>query len=134
VKEAYSKILLFDGVCNLCNWAVKFVIRRDPHAKIKFAALQSAIGKLYSEKFKFTNKEIDFVIYIQDETPYIKSTAVLHLLKTLDSKVKYFYYLIFIPRFIRDFVYDIISKYRYSFFGKRSQCMTPRDDLKNRFL
>jgi predicted DCC family thiol-disulfide oxidoreductase YuxK len=134
MKETFSNNLLFDGDCNLCNWAVKFVIRRDPQAKIKFAALQSEIGQLYSEKFNFTNKEIDFVIYIQDETPYIKSTAVLHLLKSLDSRVKYLYYLIFIPRFIRDFVYDIISKYRYTFFGKRSQCMTPTDDLKKRFL
>ena len=134
MKEKESTILLFDGVCNLCNWAVIFIIKRDRKEKIKFASLQSEFGQSFLKQYNLATCEINSVVFIKNDNYFIKSTAVLEVLKTLDGVWKYFYFLISLPHPVSDFMYDLLAKYRYKIFGKRDNCMIPRPDIEERFL
>jgi predicted DCC family thiol-disulfide oxidoreductase YuxK len=131
-KETH--ILLFDGVCNLCNSIVQFTIKRDPEGKFKFASLQSESGQALLKKFNLPVHDLDSFVFIKGDRYFLKSSAGLHVLKELGGVWKVFYFLIIFPRPLRDFVYDIIAKTRYRIFGKRESCMIPTDDLKQRFL
>jgi predicted DCC family thiol-disulfide oxidoreductase YuxK len=129
-----SHILLFDGVCNLCNKLVMFIIRTDRREKIVFAALQSESGKSLMEDCSLTKTNIDSVVYITDRKLFIKSDAILHLLKDIGNGWKLFFGLIIVPHFIRDFLYDLVARSRYRIFGKRDVCMIPSPDIIYRFL
>lgn len=127
-------ILLFDGVCNLCNRIVKFTIKRDPKGKFKFASLQSASGKALLKQFNLPLNNFDSFVYITNNKYYRKSSAGLHVLKDLGGIWKLFYVFMIIPKPIRDFLYNLIAKTRYKIFGKRDTCMIPTPDIKKRFL
>jgi len=127
-------ILLFDGICNLCNGLVRFIIKRDHNARMLFTPLQSQAGQSLMKKFKPDTDEIDTVIYISGEKYFLKSAAILHILKDLGRAWRLFYGLIIIPKFIRDFLYDLIARSRYRIFGKTDTCMIPPDNIKERFL
>lgn len=126
-----EKIILFDGVCNLCNGSVNFIIRRDPESKFKFASLQSEVGQKYLQKFSITDKELNSVILIDNEKYYLKSQAALRIVSELSTPLRYLSILHYIPRFIRDLCYDIIAKYRYRIWGKTKTCQLP-DNIKQR--
>ena len=127
-------ILLFDGVCNLCNRLVIFIIRRDKDAKIKFAALQSETGRYFLKKCNLSAESIDSIVYIEGTGCFLKSTAVLHLLKNIGGTWSLFHGFIVIPKFIRDFFYDLVAKNRYRIFGRSEKCMIPSAEIIARFL
>ncbi len=127
-------ILLFDGVCNLCNSIVQFTIKRDPKGKFKFASLQSERGQSLLKQFGLPTDDFDSFIFIIGDKYFRKSSAGLHVLKELDGAWKVLYIFIIIPGPLRDFVYNIIAKTRYKIFGKRDTCMVPTPELKQRFL
>jgi predicted DCC family thiol-disulfide oxidoreductase YuxK len=127
-------ILLFDGVCNLCNSIVQFTIKRDPKEKFKFASLQSESGQALLKKFGLPTDDFDSFVFIKGDKYFLKSSAGLHVLKELGGVWKLFYVFIIFPRPLRDFVYNIIAKTRYKIFGKRDTCMVPTSRLKQRFL
>jgi predicted DCC family thiol-disulfide oxidoreductase YuxK len=129
-----DSVLLFDGVCNLCNRVVDFVILRDKDKMIRFAALQSIPGKELAEKFKISPGNNDTVVYISDGKAFVRSSAVLHILKDIGGGWEIMYGFIIIPSFVRDFFYDIIAKRRYRIFGKRDTCMVPSEETRERFL
>jgi len=129
-----KSILFFDGVCNLCNGLVVFLIRRDPHHRLKFVAIQSKLGQELLRSHKSYSDRIDTVILIKNDILYIKSTAVLQLLKELGGIWKLTYIFIIIPSSWRDFIYDLIARHRYNIFGKRDKCMIPSPEIANRFL
>lgn len=129
-----THILLFDGVCNLCNGFVKFVIKRDRKAKFQFAALQSESAKEILKKFSLLTDDFESFVYISDGRCYLKSSAALHVAKDLGGFWRLFYIFIIIPKFMRDFLYSLIAKTRYKIFGKRDACMVPAPDMKQRFL
>ncbi len=129
-----ENILLFDGVCNLCNGMVNFIIRRDVKGKFKFASLQSEVGRSWMEKFGLSGKEFESFVLIKKDKYYLKSTAALKTLRELGGVWKIFYVFILIPRPLRDFLYDMIAKSRYKIFGKRDTCMIPTPELEARFL
>jgi predicted DCC family thiol-disulfide oxidoreductase YuxK len=129
-----TNILLFDGVCNLCNRVVQFTIKRDPEEKFKFASLQSESGQALLKKFGLPANDFDSFVFIQGDNYYLKSAAGLHVLKELGGIWSVFYALMIIPGPLRDFIYRLIAKTRYSIFGKRDTCMVPTEDLKKRFL
>lgn len=126
-------IIFFDGFCNLCNRTVLFIIKRDKQAIFKFASLQSDAGHEMLKHLNFDPKKIDSILYLKGENYFIKSSAILNILKELNGW-RLLYGFIVIPRFFRDFVYDILAKLRYRLFGKRDRCMIPSDNIKNRFL
>ncbi len=126
-------VVLFDGVCNLCNSSVQFIIKHDPKKYFVFASLQSDVAKALLLQKKVKNSQ-NSVIFIEKERVYTESTAVLRILKHLNNGLSLFYFFIIIPPFIRDFVYRIIANNRYKWFGKKEQCMIPSEELKHRFL
>jgi predicted DCC family thiol-disulfide oxidoreductase YuxK len=126
--------ILFDGVCNLCNHSVQFIIRHDPRSKFRFAALQSGFGMAQLAHFGIAPGMLNTVILIQHGKAYQKSNAVLEIAKNLSGLWPAMYIFKLIPRFIRDGVYDLIAKNRYKLFGRRDECMIPTPELKSRFF
>jgi predicted DCC family thiol-disulfide oxidoreductase YuxK len=128
--EKDNKIILFDGVCNLCNDAVNFVIKRDKKNIFKFATLQSKDA----QAFGFNPVNMNSIILIDGDKQYSKSTAALHIAKHLSGGFPLLYAFIILPRFIRDWIYDYIAKNRYKWFGKKESCMIPTPELQKKFL
>src|SRR5215213_3673186 len=118
-----SAVILFDGVCNFCNSSVNFIIERDPAGYFKFAPLQSEIGEKLLAENGVDKVETDSVVLIEDGKVYTHSTAALRVARKLDGAWRWFYYFIFVPRFIRDAFYKLFAKYRYRLFGKKDECM-----------
>jgi len=116
----------------MCNGFANFVIPRDKKSKFKFAALQSRIGQQFVQKFNLS-PEILSIVLVEDNQHYMRSAAVLRIFKELKFPWWTFYGSIIVPPFIRDTVYNIIAKYRYSVFGKRDEC-TYNPTWKDRFL
>ncbi|MFN4234436.1 MAG: thiol-disulfide oxidoreductase DCC family protein [Bacteroidia bacterium] len=127
-------ILLFDGECNLCNGTVQFVIKRDKKAIIKFASLQSEIGKQLMQKFNIPTEYIDSIILVENNKVFYKSTAALRLSKKMDGLWPLIYVFIIIPAFIRNFVYDFIARNRIKWFGKADSCWVMTLELRERFI
>ena len=133
IKENNS-IILFDGVCNLCNNSVQFIIKRDKKKRFLFTSLQSDAARDILLQFQLKNSEMDSIICIENGKIYQKSNAILKIVKHLNGIWKISYGFIIIPKFIRDYVYIIIAKNRYRWFGKREVCMIPTKELQMRFL
>jgi predicted DCC family thiol-disulfide oxidoreductase YuxK len=125
-----NTILLFDGVCSLCNGLVKFIQTRKTSPDIRFAPLQSPAGKSLLKKFEFSSEDIDTVVYISGGRYYLKSAAILQILRDIGRGWRLFYGLVVIPRFIRDFLYDLIARSRYRIFGKSDSCIIPTIDMR----
>jgi predicted DCC family thiol-disulfide oxidoreductase YuxK len=132
--EPDKQIILFDGICNLCNGFVRFVIRRDKNSIFKFASLQSDIGQEMLMRLGLPKNEFESFVLIQGNNYYLKSTGILKMLRELSGIWRIFYVFILVPRFARDFLYDIIAKSRYKIFGKQDACMIPTAELQQRFL
>jgi predicted DCC family thiol-disulfide oxidoreductase YuxK len=132
IKEG---IVLFDGVCNLCNAAVQFIIKRDPVGKIKFASLQSDAGQSLLRTNHLSTDEFHSIIFLKGDEVYQESDAVLKIACELKSPWAWLLSAtVIIPRAIRDRVYRWVSRNRYNIFGKRKECMVPTPDLRKRFL
>lgn len=129
-----GKIILFDGVCNLCNGAINFIIKHDPKAVFSFASLQGETGQKLLAKHKIDPNKIDSIILIECQSVSVKSTAALRIAKSLNRGYPLLYGFIIIPIFIRNAVYDYIARNRYKWFGKKDSCMIPTPELKSRFL
>ncbi|MFT3908913.1 MAG: thiol-disulfide oxidoreductase DCC family protein [Ferruginibacter sp.] len=127
-------IILFDGICNLCNSSVQYVIKHDPAASFKFASLQSEQGQNLLRQFNLATNDINSFVLIQDNKAYTRSTAALKVAKQIKGATKLLYGFIIVPAFIRDAVYSFIAHNRYKWFGKRNECMAPTPSLKERFL
>ena len=128
-----ERIILFDGVCNLCNQSVQFIIKRDRNEKFKFASLQGDIGKRLLNQYQINNKS-ESIVLIENNKYFTKSSAVLRICIHLSIFWKLFSIFLIIPIFFRDFFYGIIAKNRYRLFGKQDSCMLPSPNIKNRFL
>ena len=133
-KQLTHSIILFDGVCNLCNGAVNFVIKRDPRNVFKFTPLQEKQGVLLLKKHAVDARKLDSIVLIENGNVYIKSSAALRIARKLSGLWPLFFVLLIIPSFIRDGVYDFIAKNRYKWFGKKEQCIIPTPGLKEKFL
>ncbi|MFJ5964737.1 thiol-disulfide oxidoreductase DCC family protein [Bacillus sp. NPDC093026] len=129
-----THLILFDGVCHICSGAVQFVIKHDPNERMMFASLQSDIGQLILKEHGLPINQFDSFIYIEEGTLYKKSTGVLKAARHLKGIYQWSYLLLAIPRPIRDWIYQLIAKNRYKWFGQRTSCMVPTPNIKKRFL
>lgn len=129
-----SKIILFDGVCNLCNSSVNFIIDHDKGNIFKFASLQSDAGQMLLNKFKLDTKDFDTIVLIENDNCYMRSGAVLRIVKSFPGIWKLLYLFIIVPSPLRDFLYDILADNRYKWFGKKDSCRVPTPELKEKFL
>ncbi|OIJ19289.1 thiol-disulfide oxidoreductase [Anaerobacillus alkalidiazotrophicus] len=128
-----DNIILFDGICNFCNHSVRFIIKRDKNAVYKFASLQSNIGRELVSKHNIPTN-IDSLILIENNQCYYQSTAALKICKHLKGAWKLLYCLLVVPRPIRNYLYHIVAKNRYKWFGQTDSCLLPSPELKKRFL
>lgn len=129
-------IVLFDGICNLCSASVQFIIKHDKHSRFRFASLQSAYAMEMLNGFFSGNREIGLysIFLIEGNRIYSRSDAVLRIARRLNGAWPLLSALRIIPRFIRDPIYNLISRNRYRMFGKKDQCMIPTGELKARFI
>ncbi len=127
-------IILFDGVCNFCNRTVNIIIEHDQDAQFQFAASQSTAGIDILQKFNLNQTSTASVILIDNEKIYTKTDAVIQIAKQLSGWPRLLMGLKVMPKFLRDFGYDLIAKNRYRLFGKRTNCRMPEASEQNRFL
>lgn len=127
-------IVIFDGYCNLCAWSVQFIMKRHKKDYFRFASLQSATGKQIIERFKIPFDTAESVVLIENESIYYKSTAALRIAKRLRSLWPLSYFFIVVPKIIRDYIYTVIAKNRFKWFGKRTECYLPKNDEQDLFL
>ena len=140
------RIVAFDGLCNLCNSTVNWIIDHDPKQQFKFIALQDiarlktgnteqqeAYALLKNELID-ASSDLSSVLLIENGQLYKKSTAVLRICRQLSGLYPVLHTYIIIPRALRDLVYDLIAHNSYKWFGKREQCRVPSPDVKQRFL
>lgn len=135
MTDTRSPIVLFDGVCNLCQWAVRFIIERDPGAIFHFASLQSAIGQQMLIDHSLTiTAEPDSVVLIANGQAYTHTDAALRIARRLSAPWPLFWVLIGVPRALRDPIYRLIARNRYRWFGRQETCWLPTPALRARFL
>jgi predicted DCC family thiol-disulfide oxidoreductase YuxK len=127
-----SDIVFFDGICALCHWSVRWIVKRDSKKVFSFAPLQGSTAKKLLDPLYLSHPES--IVYLHRDMVYTQSTAVLHIVRKLPFAWRMLYVLILIPRPIRDGVYNFIAKNRYRWFGKLDQCSLPTSDTKARFL
>lgn len=127
-------ILFFDGVCNLCNDSVKFVIRHDKNDFFRFASLQSHTAKELLPEHLTKENDLQSIVLLKNRELHEKSTAALLVAKKLSGLWPILYVFIIIPKPIRDKIYDFIARNRYRWFGKKDQCMIPSPEMKLRFI
>lgn len=128
-----TNIILFDGVCNLCNGLVKFMFKYDKKAVFSFASLQSETAEILLKKAGLTEVP-DSVIVIKEGKALVKSEAALSIIKQLGGLFKLLLVFRLFPRSIRDRLYDEVAKRRYKWFGKKESCMIPTKEQRKRFL
>ncbi|MFT4603512.1 MAG: putative DCC family thiol-disulfide oxidoreductase YuxK [Rhodothermales bacterium] len=127
-------IILFDGVCNLCNAAVNYVIDHDPEAQFRLGALQSTAGAALLASAGLPGEFLDSIILVEGGEVHTRSDAVLRIARRLTGPVRFLWWTRFVPRSIRDPAYQLVGRYRYNWFGKRDTCRLPTPGLMNRFI
>lgn len=127
-------IVLFDGVCNLCDRSVQFIIRRDRNKRFLFASLQGKKGHELLRHFNLPVNDFHSFILVEGDKIYTRSTGALRILRELGGGWKLLYGLIILPRFIRDAVYNWVARNRYKWYGRKEECPVPTPELRERFL
>lgn len=130
----YQPILLFDGYCNLCNASVQFFLKHEKQPIIYFSSLQSNVGKELLTRYNIDPITTDSLVFIINSRAYTKSSAALRITKYMKGLYPMFQILLLIPKFIRDVIYDYISRNRYKWYGKSENCMVPDASIVKRFL
>lgn len=129
-----NPIILFDGVCNLCNAFVDFIIIRDTKGAYRFASLQSSFGQEKIMKCSTAEADMDSVVLIEAEKCYTKSTAALRIARRLRFPWPLLCGFVIVPRILRDAIYDFVANNRYQWFGRRHTCRLPTPEERSRFL
>jgi predicted DCC family thiol-disulfide oxidoreductase YuxK len=125
---------LFDGVCNLCNRSVQFVLKRDRRGVFRFASLQSEIGQSLLQRSGLPADQLDSFVLVENNKVYTRSTGALRVCRKLGGAWSLLYVFRIVPRPLRDAVYNWIARRRYSWFGKKDSCWLPSPEWKSRFL
>lgn len=129
-----KSLVLYDGVCHLCNGFVRFIIKRDPGKHFQFGYLQSAESQEKLGTFPHLAKGIETVVLLEGGLVYTRSAAALRIARKLKGAWPLFYVFIVVPGFIRDAVYNFVGRHRYRLFGKSDQCMLPPEGDRDRFI
>ena len=130
-----KKIILFDGLCNLCNSSVQFLIKRDSKDIFRFVSLQSELGKELLSKLPIAIQKTDSIILYESEAVfYYKSQAVFQIIKSLGGIFNCLLIFKLLPTYFTDTLYDLVAKNRYQWFGKKQHCLVPTKELKSKFL
>jgi predicted DCC family thiol-disulfide oxidoreductase YuxK len=134
VEPNRTSLVLFDGVCNLCNGLVQFIIKRDPSSKFRFASLQSDFGRSQLVRFNLDPELLHSIVVIDGDVALQRSDAAIYIAKQLGGPWKLLRAFKILPKFLRDAGYDVVAANRYRIFGKKDSCMIPTPQLKERFI
>jgi predicted DCC family thiol-disulfide oxidoreductase YuxK len=126
-------VLIFDGVCNLCEWSVVFIVKRDKNAKFRFVAALSGLGQELQQEFGIDAMRDTTMVLLKDGKLYTKSDAAIEIAKDLDGLWKALRVISVLPRSWRDSAYTYIANNRYRWFGQKHECLLPGDDVRSRF-
>jgi predicted DCC family thiol-disulfide oxidoreductase YuxK len=130
-----KKIILFDGVCNLCDASVQYVIKKDAKDTFRFVAIQSELGKKIIDYIKVDTSQTDsMILYIPGKAYYVKADAAFNIAKELRGWISLASYFSVLPNFIKNFCYDFVARNRYKWYGKKESCMIPTPELQSKFL
>jgi predicted DCC family thiol-disulfide oxidoreductase YuxK len=130
-----KKIILFDGVCNLCDTTVQFIIKHDKHDIFRFVALQSDLGeKIVSHIGLDRSKTDSIILYQPGHAYYYKADAAFKIASELGSIYSLLNVFSILPKWLTNKVYDYIARNRYKWYGKKDQCMMPTPEMKTKFL
>ncbi|MBO3097981.1 thiol-disulfide oxidoreductase DCC family protein [Gelidibacter pelagius] len=133
--EQNKKLILFDGVCNLCDASVQYVIKHDKNDLFRYTTLQGEVGQAIIKKFDVDTSKMDSILlYSPKKGISYKSTAALKIASKLGFPRHLMVMFLIVPAFIRNWVYDFIAKNRYKWYGKKEECMIPTKELKSKFL
>ena len=133
-EEASSPpVVLFDGVCKLCNGSVNFILHRDRKGRLKLAPLQSDYGRQVLASHEVQSDPMDSIMLLEGKRLSTKSTAIIRISKYLDGLWPLCMIFLIVPRLIRDFIYNIVAKNRYRWFGKYDTCRLPDPEFEDRF-
>lgn len=127
-------IVLFDGVCNLCNGFVQFVVPRDPEGTFRFASLQSDVGTELLAEHGLPTDELESIVLVEGDECYVKSDAVVRIAAELDWPYPLLSPFRYVPRRVRDWAYDFVAEHRYQWFGKKDRCVIPDGNVQDRFV
>jgi len=127
-------VILFDGVCNLCNGFVTFVIARDPDRRFQFGALQSPAARRLLDSVDLGEAGPDSVVLVEDGRAWTRSGAALRIARGLTFPWPLAAIFVVVPRPLRDWIYNLVARNRYRWFGKRDVCMVPTPELRARFI
>lgn len=128
------RIILFDGVCNFCNRTVNTIIAHDKLGRYQFAPLQSKAAAEIMQSVGLDPKLLSTVIFVNGNEVYVKTDAIIKIAANLSGWPSMFSVLKLLPKCIRDLLYDLVAKYRYTLFGQRQHCMLPDKNISHRFL
>ena len=128
------KVILFDGVCNLCNSSVNWIIDHDKQNQFKFASLQSVYGQNTVKQLGLQDNYMNTVVFEDNGKAYLRSDAALQILKQLGGVYSLAVVFYIVPSFVRDFFYKIVANNRYKWFGKKESCRITTPELKSKFL
>ncbi|MFA7555159.1 MAG: DCC1-like thiol-disulfide oxidoreductase family protein [Spongiibacteraceae bacterium] len=127
-------IVIFDGVCNFCNGAVNFIIKRDPEGLFAFTPMQSELAKELMLRYAINNVSVDTIVLIKNDQCFVFSSAALEIAKDLTGYWYMFNVFKVIPSFVRDLIYKLFARNRYRLFGRQDTCIVPNEDVRSRFI
>ncbi len=133
-QNKYSGVVIFDGVCNLCNGAVNFIIKHDPEARFVFTPSQGELAVKLAGQHNIQEPFDETFVLIQMNECYFRSDAALKIASQLTGSWRFLWLLRVFPTGLRDWVYRIVAAHRYAWFGRLDRCMTPNDDVARRFV
>ena len=129
-----TDVVVFDGVCNLCNRSVRFILRHEAEPQIQFAPLQSPAGARLLRQHDFSVDDLRTFVLVSGERAYVRSDAAIRIARHLKGGWKFLGLLRIVPRPLRDWAYDVVARNRYRWFGRTDTCMVPTPELRSRFL
>jgi predicted DCC family thiol-disulfide oxidoreductase YuxK len=129
-----ENIVIFDGVCNLCEFSVNFIFERDSAGQFYFTPAQSPLGASLLKRFGINTSRLDTVVLVRDGQAYTRSAAAIEIASKLDKPWNLLTVFQAVPEPLRDMIYDLIAQNRYRLFGKKDACMLPSEALRKRFL
>jgi len=127
-------IIIFDGVCNLCNGAIQFILKKDKDRQFHFAWLQSDFGKQQLSEQGLNSEFPETLILLRDQKVFQRSDAILEILRILPGIWRYIVIIRIFPKSVRDRLYNLVAKNRYRWFGRQQSCLMPTDDIRERFI
>jgi len=127
-------VILFDGLCNLCQGSVQFVLKHDRKKQFQFASLQSPVADKLLEPYNLISLRPDSFVLIEDGKLFMRSTAALRVCRKVNWPLPFLYGFIILPAFLRDMIYNLIARKRYQWFGKMNECWIPTPEISSRFL